>query len=110
MSIIVMLRSARSRDISFTGRSYEIRYYHPNGGEDFLKFLTRERTKIELKAKDMVVFSFADKTIKVIQNLTINDVSKVTVPSGRPYSKTIRVALILTTLFVLAAVLMVALG
>jgi hypothetical protein len=75
LSLIVTIRTSRSRSINRLGRSYSVRYYNADGTENLLTFLTDKDTKVELKSKDKGVFTYTGQTLKTIQNLTIGTVS-----------------------------------
>lgn len=82
-SHIVKIRSKRSRGNKKEGkRYYSIRVEYFSGREHLIEFANRySAAEIELRAKDLAAFSYLFNSLKIVQNLTINQYNTVSEPA-----------------------------
>lgn len=82
ISRIVRIRSKKSRGLKKEGkRSFSIRVTNFVGTEDLIEFENASYDDFEFKAKDVAAFSYLNKKLRVIQNMTINRYMKISRPS-----------------------------
>lgn len=81
-SRVVRMRAKNSRKQARQNRRhFSLRVYLPNGAEDLIEFDNLGVDDFELRSKDIVLLSYIDKRLGVVQNLTLNRFMKVVNPS-----------------------------
>lgn len=81
VSRVTQIRSKRSRGNKKQGtREYTIRVMNPDGGEGLIEFINVNYEDFELRSKDVAIFSYLNKEIKIVQNLNVNRYMKVKKP------------------------------
>lgn len=82
ISRILKIRSKKSRGSKREGkRSFSIRVTSFGGTEDLIEFDNASYDDFEFKAKDVAAFSYLNKQLRIIQNITINRYMKISRPS-----------------------------
>lgn len=78
ISRIVRIRSKKSRASKREGRrSFSIRVTNFGGTEDLIEFDNASYNDFELRAKDVAAFSYLNKHLRIVQNMTINQYMKI---------------------------------
>ncbi len=78
ISRIVRIRSKKSRGSKKEGkRSFSIRVTDSGGTEDLIEFDNASYEDFELRAKDVAAFSYLNKHLRIVQNMTINQYMKI---------------------------------
>ena len=78
LSKIVTIRSKKSRgNKKQRKRSFDVRVKYFDGREDLIQFVNNDYQDIEFKSKDLAVFSYDKKTLKIVQNMTLNSYTKI---------------------------------
>lgn len=81
-SRVVRMRAKNSRKQARQNRRhFSLRVYLPNGAEELIEFENLGVDDFELRAKDVVLLSYIDQRLGVVQNLTLNRFMKVVNPS-----------------------------
>ena len=62
-------------------REFDIRVYLNDGSEKFIQFKKSGWDDIELRSKDLVVFSFLGDDVRIVQNVGINSYTVISKPS-----------------------------
>lgn len=79
ISRIVIIRSKKSRGSKKEGkRSFSIRVTDFGGTEDLIEFDNTKYDDFELRAKDVAAFSYLNKHLRIVQNMTIKQYMKIT--------------------------------
>ena len=80
-SSIVTIRAKRGHNRPGSpGREYSVRVTNDAGTERLIEFVNSSAADIELRSKDVVVFSYLNNELRVVQNFTINQYYKVSKP------------------------------
>lgn len=64
-------RSALSRKGDRTSREFSIRIKNPDGTESLIEFANSSENDFELKSGDVVIFSYRNDHLRIIQNITL---------------------------------------
>lgn len=81
-SRVVRMRAKNSRKQARQNRRhFSLRVYLPNGAEELIEFENLGVDDFELRAKDVVLLSYIDQRLGVVQNLTLKRFMKVVNPS-----------------------------
>lgn len=80
--IFAKIRAKKSRGSrKDNSREFDIRVYLNDGSEKFIQLEKSGWDDIELRSKDLVVFSFLGEDIRIIQNITIDKYTVISKPS-----------------------------
>lgn len=79
--LVARIRAKRSRGNKRNNtREFDIRIILNGGSEEFIQFTNSRYEDIELRSKDLVVFSYLGDKLRVIQNVSILRYTKISEP------------------------------